>query len=58
MGHYRGKGVGVVPELSPARGKFCNIGSKTGLSGHSQQIVMCGGGHWISPLCIVLNLNI
>ena len=30
---------------------------KQGLLAHFEQIVKCGGGHWISPLCAVLKFK-
>ena len=48
-GRNRGEGVGGAPERPPGRGKL----SKQSLLTHSEQIVKCGGGHWITPLCIV-----
>ena len=45
MENYCREGVGGVLE----REKFLKRGPKQSLLVHSEQIVKCGGGHWISP---------
>ena len=44
------EGAGGAPERSHTREFFL----KQGLLAHSEQILKCGGGHWICPLCAVL----
>ena len=38
-----------APERPPAREDFIKQGPKQGLLAHSEEIVNCGGGHWITP---------
>ena len=41
----------------PLGENFLKHGLKQGLLVHSEQIVKCGGGHWISPLRTVLKFK-
>ena len=36
---------------------FSKQDPKQGLLAHSEQIVKCGGGHWITPLCLRLYIG-
>ena len=56
MGHGRGKGAGVAPERPPAREDFIKQGPKQGLLAHSEQIVNCGGGHWITSFVFCIKI--
>ena len=53
MGNHCGQ-----PLAPLTRGEhFLKHGPKLGLLAHFEQIVRCGGGHWISPLCFVLEFR-
>ena len=48
-----GEGAGGAANTLPRGENFPKQGLKQGLLKHSEQIVKCGGGHWIFPLCTV-----